>query len=616
MSWCSCLRWWSIGWLTVLLLGAVAANPARGGDPPPAGKPPDAEDILAEVVRQNSDRNVPPPSLTRSQNITRLPPQGVKVNSKSPTQLRVQLPSKAALLTPAVADGRVFVGDGFYSTAFYCVSADNGRPLWGARLADNGPSAPAYYHGTLSFTTESCTLYVLDAASGKCLWATWLGDPLIAAPSIAGDRVLVSYPASAASGGIGARLANFVFAARDLRTGRPLWQRWIDEHVISAPVVSADDVYLTTFAGTLYGFHLSDGEIKLARRCRGTSAPIVAKNAIYLSRRVDEAGARMPRECVAAFDRRTGEPLLASEGRRAIYLAEAGLRPELIKRAQSEDAAESAMRPEAAIVQLVARRQPMPGDPDYVPGGTQPADRRPESIKLVGRTGALDLQRFDGARLTVMGSSLFNCMGDDLLSLDAQTGKLLWSFSLPHGNVDRGEPAALPPAVAGKRLYVATRAGQLLRVDPKNGKIDESIDMGTPLSTQPVFDNGRLVVGTSTGELIVLSSIDRSLTGWNQWGGDSIRSGGSGVTATADPSPFGDWKPPIPRSGRELADATRAALRRWAKVKAEDENAEDAKSDLQAIHDELEQDTSLPKTQREAFKYAVRRCLKRLGAEP
>ena len=206
-------------------------------------------------------------------------------------------------------------------------------------------------------------------------------------------------------------------------------------------------------------------------------------------------------------------------------------------------------------------------------------------------------------------------MGDDLLSLDARTGKLLWSFSLRREHVDGGEPAALPPAVAANRLYVATRAGQVLRVDPQHGRIDGRIEIGEPLSTQPVFDNGRLVVGTSSGELIVLKSTDRSLTGWNQWGGDSIRSGGSTTGTASDRSPIADGKLPIAPAGRELADATRAALHRWAKVKIEDGNAEDAKVELQAIHDELQQDTRLSKAQRESLEYAVGRRLKRLGAE-
>ena len=268
-----------------------------------------------------------------------------------------------------------------------------------------------------------------------------------------------------------------------------------------------------------------------------------------------------------------------------------------------------------AQFRLVARKEPQPGDADYVPGGTPPADTRPESIKLVGRTGALELQRFDGARLTAMGGNLFNCMGDDMLSLDARTGKTLWSFSLPQENVDRGEPAALPPAVAGNRLYVATRAGQVLRVDPQNGNIDGRLEISEPLSTQPVFDNGRLVVGTSSGELIVVKSKDRSLTGWNQWGGNSVRSGGSVTAAASDPSPIADLEPPVARTGSDLADATRAALRRWAKVKAQDDNAEDAKVELEAIRDELQRDTRLPKAQREALEYAVRHGLKRLGAE-
>jgi transglutaminase-like putative cysteine protease len=152
MSSCSCVRWWSVGCAAVaFFLGSAAANLVRGGDPASAAAPPDAEDILAETVRQNSDRDAPPPAPARKQRLTRLQPQGFKAHFKSPTQLRVQLPSRQALLTPAVADGRIFVGGGFQSTEFYCVSADNGEPIWGARLPDNGPSAPAYYNGTLNF---------------------------------------------------------------------------------------------------------------------------------------------------------------------------------------------------------------------------------------------------------------------------------------------------------------------------------------------------------------------------------------------------------------------------------------------------------------------------------
>ena len=127
--------------------------------------------------------------------------------------------------------------------------------------------------------------------------------------SFAGDRVLVCYPGSAGGGSDPGQL---VFAARDLRRGRPLWQRWIDENVISAPVVSGNNVYFATFAGTLSGFRLSDGEVELARRCRATSAPIVVNEAIYISRRVDGKGDQIPSGMRGIVRSADGEAVLAS----------------------------------------------------------------------------------------------------------------------------------------------------------------------------------------------------------------------------------------------------------------------------------------------------------------
>ena len=62
MSFRSCMRWWSFGWMAFLVLGFVATSPSRGGNPPATDKPPDAEDILTEVVRQNSDQDALPPA--------------------------------------------------------------------------------------------------------------------------------------------------------------------------------------------------------------------------------------------------------------------------------------------------------------------------------------------------------------------------------------------------------------------------------------------------------------------------------------------------------------------------------------------------------------------------
>jgi outer membrane protein assembly factor BamB len=604
--------YWGFGWVLT----------ARAADHPAADKPPAAENILDEVVRQNSDRFAAPPAPMKSERVTPFKPHNFTIHDKGPSQIRVTLPSKQPLLTPAVADGKVFVGGGFSSSDFYCLAQDTGRPVWGAHLSDNGPSTPTYNRGTLSFTTESCTVYVLDAATGNCLWAAWLGDPIITAPTIADDRVLVCYPASVGVGrGSKPPATNFVFAARDLRTGKPLWQKWIDENIISAPVVAGDDVYLATFAGTLYGFNLDSGKVELARRCRATSAPVVLNHAIYLSRRVDAGGDSMPMECVARLDCSTGEPVAATAPRQALYLADGQVRARLSsqQKSASEPPKVTSLlpRPAASPFQLVAYEK-TPYDPDYVPGGTPPVvDSRPDSIKLVGRSEVSELQRFDGSRLAAMGGSLFNCMGGDLQSIDPRTGKVRWSLNLPRPEANGSDMAALPPVAVAGRLYVATRAGELLRVSPADGSIDGQVKLGAAASTQPVFDDGHIVVGTVSGELVMLKSKDRKLTGWNQWGGGASHAGvDSNDPAAVDDGLFTpeDEPPPVARTGQKLADATRAALRRFAKVSGK--AAGKARQELGQINDELEQDTVMPQQQRDTLRFAVKRRLRQLDAEP
>ena len=42
------------------------------------------------------------------------------------------------------------------------------------------------------FNTESCTLFSLDANTGKHLWSYYLGDPLTSTPTIGNGRVYTS----------------------------------------------------------------------------------------------------------------------------------------------------------------------------------------------------------------------------------------------------------------------------------------------------------------------------------------------------------------------------------------------------------------------------------------
>ncbi len=71
--------------------------------------------------------------------------------------------------------------------------------------------------------------------------------------------------------------------------------------------------------------------------------------------------------------------------------------------------------------------------------------------------------------------------------------------------------------------------------------------------------------------------------------------------------------PVTARSGRELADAAHAALRKWAK--AGDQDAESAAKDLLAVYCELQQDTQLARSTRETLRTTVRARLDQLSTQ-
>ena len=89
----------------------------------------------------------------------------------------------------------------------------------------------------------------------------------------------------------------------ELKTGKILWQKWIDSDVMSAPVAVDDEVYATTFAGTVYKFKQKDGEVLSAQRSRATSAPVIVGNNVYLTKRADNGKDEKCAEEIAGLDR-------------------------------------------------------------------------------------------------------------------------------------------------------------------------------------------------------------------------------------------------------------------------------------------------------------------------
>jgi outer membrane protein assembly factor BamB len=268
---------WQLKTVTVLL-----ARPAHHSLNDSASQ---EKDILPQVLSLNNNSKFSPRKDFRKGVVTT-----TRIDNyltKTTDGYYIQLPSSTNIPTPAVLNGTVYVSGGFGSRQYYAFDAVTGRNKWAVNLDDDGPSSPAIADNIIVFNTESCTIFACDMVTGKPLWSYFLGDPLMSMPTIANGIVFTSYPANytgpvaqqdgGKDSGISIRPSH-VLIAIELKTGKILWQKWIDSDIMSAPVAKDDLLYVTTFSGALYKIKQRTGEFIEAKAIRATSAPVFLQN--------------------------------------------------------------------------------------------------------------------------------------------------------------------------------------------------------------------------------------------------------------------------------------------------------------------------------------------------
>jgi outer membrane protein assembly factor BamB len=504
-----------------LMVAGLAAVSSWSEEPkkdpkPPVTKEPEKTDVTDQFKEWNSDKFAPPPTEFRQGKVEAksLDEKAVK---KTDTGFVIQLPSGAPVPTPSVYKGKLYVSGGFHSKEYYCFDAASGKLVWAKSLDDDGPTAAACEDGVIVFNTESCTLFALDADTGKQLWSWWLGDPLTSTPTIANGKVYTSYPAAGRGGqqpnapnqapkpadpkpaAKGAPPCSHVLAAFDLKTGKILWQRWIDSDVMSAPVAVDKELYASSFAGTVYKVNQEDGKIISATKCRCTSAPVIVGNDVFMTRRADNEKGKV-------------EEAIASQSRASNALQyEAG----------KKDARYLDPRVQDASAQKAAGDKLDAGNGF---GGGAPAQANPGAAwGNVGQNNVSTMQAFQGSRILNCAGCNFNSMGDELICTDPKTGKELWKFKLEGDLKKEGGFLAAPPAVAGGQIFLTTLGGDVIQLDAKKGTVTKKYKMGTQMRFQPAIEGGKIYVGTQDGKVICTDTGDKSLTGWACWGGDAAR---------------------------------------------------------------------------------------------
>ena len=511
--------------------GGKAADPPATGPKPkpkpggpaaarPDGPAPDGEIVTAEIEAMNSKDHGRPPIQFRPGSVSPLPaPKAAKTVSG----FQVQFASHATITTPTVYDRAVIVSGGFQSKELYAFEARTGKSIWALDLHDDGPSSPACEQGVCVVNTESCTIFAIAADTGKLLWSYWLGDPLTSAPTIAGDRVFASYPATGTADGKAAPPgANHALAAFELRTGKILWQMWLDADVMSAPVAMGEFVYVTTFNGTVIKLEQATGKIRYAMRARATSAPVVqfgddGVEQMYYTRRGEQEPA--PGARGADGELLEGQAVQAEE---MLIRADHNEPKTRYKTAQKK--ADYIDRKVQSKSDHAAASDANDAANGF--GGGAPVAAAPAlAMKSVGLANVSSMQGFQGSRVVHLKDRNVNTMGDEVIATDAETGSTLWSFKLQGDLRKQGGFLGTAPLAAGGSILLGTLKGEVLRLDHKSGKSIATYAVGGPVRSQPVVHDGWIYVGTEDGKLVAIDTKDPTVTGWPTWGGNAQRTG-------------------------------------------------------------------------------------------
>ncbi len=219
-----------------------------------------------------------------------------KVETKSLSNgLELSMEENGKIPSVTMAEGKMYFSEGFYSKNFYAYDPVRKRVAWAVKLGESGAGAAVYSDGVILINTYSCTLYALEASTGKLLWSKYLANTLYSNPSVKDGQVIVVYDNQMAV----EKGKPFVLANFDLKTGKINWQKFLSEDAIASPVLADKEIHVASVNGQYEVFNLKDGASKKNVTGNAVASPTISKEEIFLT--IDENG----KEVFAVYDRKT-----------------------------------------------------------------------------------------------------------------------------------------------------------------------------------------------------------------------------------------------------------------------------------------------------------------------
>lgn len=317
--------------------------------------------------------------------------------------------------TPAVSDGRVYVGDN--CGALTALDAADGRVLREFRTGGEVRSAPLVdqARGTVYFGSADGWLCALSR-DGADRWRFDAGSAIYGSPALVGERVVFG----TAAGEV---------IALDAATGALAWRSDAPEYAIEvAPCGGAEGVYVGAWDHYAYALELADGALRWRHPSAGSDregfvawyyspadcAPAFAGGNVFFADRAYR---------LTVFDAATGERLLDEEKAAAV----AGSADGRFVYVRHSDGRVSKRSADGSVVWLAEVPTGAVATPPVASGGI---------VWVISDRGMLS-------------------------ALDDATGTLLGQ-----GRVTRDLFAFAAPAFDGRRVYIADMAGRLTAFTP------------------------------------------------------------------------------------------------------------------------------------------------------
>jgi outer membrane protein assembly factor BamB len=186
--------------------------------------------------------------------------------------------------SPAIADGRLYIGSA--DGTLYALDPASGREIWRfdteGHALESGKfgfdrrtiqSSPAVADGRVFVGSRDGFLYAVNAATGKQAWRvdhqmSWVNT----SPAVA-DGVVYA----------GSSDERFLQAV-DARTGRELWRVSTERPVWSSPSVAGSMVYVGDGSGTIYAIDRASGKEQWRHKAgrRIFSSPVLHEGVLYV----------------------------------------------------------------------------------------------------------------------------------------------------------------------------------------------------------------------------------------------------------------------------------------------------------------------------------------------